>query len=71
MAMFNVHRAITPKVSKPELQFINSARHLIKFQICVIFITPVTSVQQMQLGTTNAVEILLTGKKCGSLFPLF
>ena len=35
MAMFNVKRAITPKVGKPELQFMSSARSLIVLHICV------------------------------------
>ena len=30
MAMFNVRRAITPKVGKPELQFMSSACRLIE-----------------------------------------
>ena len=34
-AMFNVQRAITPKVAKPELQFMCSAHHLLMLYICV------------------------------------
>ena len=37
MAMFNVQRAITPKVDKPELRFISFARNPIKLYICVKF----------------------------------
>ena len=37
IAMFNVERTITPKVSKPALQFISSARCLIELYICVKF----------------------------------
>ena len=37
MAVFNVQRAITPKVGKPELQFMCSASHLIVSYICVKF----------------------------------
>ena len=37
MAMFNVQRAITPKVGKPELQFMCSASRLIVLYICVKF----------------------------------
>ena len=37
MAMFNVQRAIIPKVGKPELGFMCSARRLILFYICVLF----------------------------------
>ena len=37
MAMFNVQRAVTPKVGKPELEFMCSARRLIVLYICVEF----------------------------------
>ena len=37
MDMFNVQRAITPKVGKPELQFMCSAHCLIVLYICVKF----------------------------------
>ena len=37
MAMFNVQRAITPKVGKPELQFMCSAHCLIMLFIYVKF----------------------------------
>ena len=37
MAMLHVQWAITPKVGKPELQFICSAHCLIVFYICVLF----------------------------------
>ena len=37
MAMFNVQRALTPKVGKPELQFMCSACCLIVIYICVKF----------------------------------
>ena len=37
MAMFNVQRAITPKVGKPELQFMCSTHHLLVLYICVKF----------------------------------
>ena len=37
MAMFNVQRAITPKVGKHELWFLCSARRLIMLYICVKF----------------------------------
>ena len=30
MSMFNAQRAITPKVGKPELWFMSSARHLME-----------------------------------------
>ena len=35
MAMFNVQRAITPKIGKAELWFMCSACRLIVFYICV------------------------------------
>ena len=37
MAMFNVQRAITPKVGNPELEFVYSARRLIDLDIYVKF----------------------------------
>ena len=37
LAMFNVQRAITPKVGKPELCFMCSASCLIVLYICVKF----------------------------------
>ena len=37
MAMFNVQRAITPKVGKPELQFMCLACRLMVLYICVKF----------------------------------
>ena len=37
IAMFNVQRAITPKVGKPELQIMCFANHLIVLYICVRF----------------------------------
>ena len=35
MKIFNTQRAITPKVGKPELWFICSARRLMVFNVCV------------------------------------
>ena len=37
MAVFNIQRAITQKVGKPELQFMGSAHCLMVFNICVKF----------------------------------
>ena len=37
MALFNIQREIAPKVDKTELRFINSARRIIEFYICVKF----------------------------------
>ena len=41
--MFNVQRAITPKVGKPKLQFMCSAWHLMVFYICVRFRENITN----------------------------
>ena len=43
MALFNVQRAITPKVGKQELRFMCSARHLMELYICVKFRENITS----------------------------
>ena len=37
MKIVNTQRAITPKVGKPDLWFMCSARHLIVFNVCVKF----------------------------------
>ena len=37
VTMFNVQRAITPKIGKSELWFMYSACHLMAFYICVKF----------------------------------
>ena len=37
MKIVNTQRAITPKVGKPELWFMRSARRLIVFNVCVKF----------------------------------
>ena len=37
MKIVNTQRAITPKVGKPELPFICSARRLMVFDVCVKF----------------------------------
>ena len=37
MKIVNTQRAITPKVGKPELRFICSARCLMAFNVCVKF----------------------------------
>ena len=43
MKIVNTHRAITPKVGKPELQFLCSARRLMVFNVCVKFYENVSS----------------------------
>ena len=35
MAIFNIQRAITPKIGKPELWFMCSARCFMVFNVCV------------------------------------
>ena len=37
MKIVNTQRAITPKVGKPELRFMCSARRLMVFNVCVKF----------------------------------
>ena len=37
MKIINTQRAITPKVEKPKLWFMCSARHLMVFNVCVTF----------------------------------
>ena len=37
MKIVNTQRAIIPKVGKPELQFLYSARRLMVFNVCVKF----------------------------------
>ena len=37
MKIVNTQRAITPKVGKPELRFMCSARHLMVFNVCEKF----------------------------------
>ena len=37
MKIVNTQRAITPKVGKPELRFMFSARRLMVFNVCVKF----------------------------------
>ena len=37
MKIVNTQRAITPKVGKPELRFLCSARRLMVFNVCVKF----------------------------------
>ena len=50
MAMFNVQRAITPKVGKPELQFMCSAHRLIMLYICVKFLENTWRVSELWSG---------------------
>ena len=43
MKIVNTQRAIIPKVGKPELQFLYSARPLMVFNVCVKFHENVSS----------------------------
>ena len=43
MKIVNKHRAITPKVGKPELRFLYSACPLVVFNVCVKFHENVSS----------------------------
>ena len=43
MKIVNTHRAIAPKVGKPELQFLCSACPLVVFSVCVKFHENVSS----------------------------
>ena len=43
IAVFNVQRTVIPKVGKPELRFMCSARCLIVFYICVKFRENITN----------------------------
>ena len=53
MAMFNVSRAITPKVDKPELRFMCSARRLMVLYICVKFDENISGRYQSYGADTN------------------
>ena len=55
MAIFNVQRAITPKVCNPELRFLCSACHLMMFNICVKF----------HANTLNGFEVRERTRICG------
>ena len=51
MKIVNPHRAITPKVGKPELQFLCSACRLIVFKVCVKFHENMSSGFKVMQGT--------------------
>ena len=57
MAMFNVQRAITPKVGKPELLLMCSARCPIVLYICVKFCENILTVFNLQSGHEYIVEM--------------
>ena len=64
MAMFNVQRAITPKVGKPKLSFICSATCLIVFSICEKFCKNIeqTQVHGCKIFNTYYVQRATTPK---------
>ena len=53
MAIFNIPRAITPKVGKSELRFICSARHLAVLDICMMFHENITNDIRVMERTRN------------------
>ena len=53
MAMFNVQRAITPKVGKPELRFKCSAHCLIDLNIVVKFCKNISNCIRVMEQTQN------------------
>ena len=64
MVIFNVQRAITPKVGKPELGFMCSASHLIVLYICVKFHE---YIEWTQVHSRNGYfQYLLCSKDCNS-----
>ena len=58
MKIVNTQRTITPKVGKPELQFMCSARRLMVFNVCVKFHENISSGFKVMEGTRK----LLTHK---------
>ena len=68
MAMFNVQRAITPKVDKSELQFICSAHHLIVLYICVKFHENISDGISV-MERTQMMEVLMDGQTDGWMDP--
>ena len=64
LAMFNVQRAITPNVDKPDLQFMCSASCLIVLYICVKFCE---NIEQTPAHSRNGYfQYLLCSKGCNS-----
>ena len=69
IAMFNVQRAITPKVDKPELQFMCSAHCTIVFYICVKFGENISDGIRV-MERTRIVEALTTGRTDAMLIAI-
>ena len=73
MAMFNIKRAITPKVGKPELGFMCSAHCLIVLYICVKFRENITNgirvMEQTQIHGRNGYVQLSKGNNSKSRQP--
>ena len=59
MAMFNVQRAIPPKVGKTELRFMCSARHLMCFTFVCSFLKISRVVFNLQSGHEHIVEMAM------------
>ena len=60
MAMFNVQRAITSKVGKPELRFMCTAGRVMVLYICVIVCVEVLRPSQPNRVMSSAVSYLTT-----------
>ena len=60
MSMFNVQRAIIPKVGKPELWFMCSACHLTVLYICVKFPENISDGIRV-MAQTRMMEVLMEG----------
>ena len=63
LAIFNVQRAITPKVGKPDLKFMCFASRLIVLYMCVKFRE---NIEQTQVHSRNGYFQYLCSKGCNS-----
>ena len=70
MAIFNVQRAATPKVGKPELQFICVARCLIVLYSCVKFRENISDgirvMERTRMVTAGRTDVLTDGHLLGT-----
>ena len=57
LAIFNVQRAITPKVCNPELRFLRSACRLMVRNICVKFHENILTILKVQSGHEYVVKL--------------
>ena len=69
MAMFNVQRAITAKIGKPELQFMCSAGCLIVLYNCVKFHENILDGIKV-MEWTQMMEVLMDGQMDGQTLKL-